>query len=106
MVLQYAMFNRFYTINLPDYLGFFAGKRAVPIMTGFVAILMGAVLAVVWPPIGAGIASFSHWATNQNPTVAFAIYGVVERSLIPFGLHHIWNVPFFFEAGSCVNRCW
>ncbi|RBW47673.1 PTS glucose transporter subunit IIBC [Psychromonas sp. B3M02] len=98
-----AMFNRFYNISLPDYLGFFAGKRAVPIMTGFAAIIMGAILAVVWPPIGAGIASFSHWAANQNPTVAFGLYGVIERSLIPFGLHHIWNVPFFFEAGSCVN---
>lgn len=98
-----AMFNRFYNISLPDYLGFFAGKRAVPIMTGFAAIVMGAILAVVWPPIGAGIASFSHWAANQNPTVAFGLYGVIERSLIPFGLHHIWNVPFFFEAGSCVN---
>ncbi|MDN2663150.1 PTS glucose transporter subunit IIBC [Psychromonas sp. 14N.309.X.WAT.B.A12] len=98
-----AMFNRFYNISLPDYLGFFAGKRAVPIMTGFAAIIMGAILAVVWPPIGAGIASFSHWAANQNPTVAFGLYGVIERSLIPFGLHHIWNVPFFFEAGSCIN---
>ena len=98
-----AMYNRFFNITLPDYLGFFAGKRAVPIMTGFVAIIMGAILSIIWPPIGAGIASFSHWAANQNPTVAFGIYGLVERSLIPFGLHHIWNVPFFFEAGSCVN---
>ncbi|WP_019614095.1 PTS glucose transporter subunit IIBC [Psychromonas ossibalaenae] len=98
-----AMFNRFYNITLPDYLGFFAGKRAVPIMTGLSAIIMGAVLAVIWPPIGSAIASFSDWAAHQNPTVAFGIYGVVERSLIPFGLHHIWNVPFFFEAGSCTS---
>ncbi|WP_372880229.1 PTS glucose transporter subunit IIBC [Psychromonas sp.] len=98
-----AMFNRFYNITLPDYLGFFAGKRAVPIMTGFTAIIMGAILSVIWPPVGAAIAGFSHWAAEQNPTVAFGIYGIIERSLIPFGLHHIWNVPFFFEAGSCVN---
>ena len=98
-----AMFNRFYNITLPEYLGFFAGKRAVPIMTGLSAIVMGAILAVVWPPIGSIIASFSDWAAHQNPTVAFGIYGVVERSLIPFGLHHIWNVPFFFEAGTCTN---
>ncbi len=98
-----AMFNRFYNISLPDYLGFFAGKRAVPIMTGFAAIIAGAILSVIWPPIGAGISAFSEWAAHQNPTVAFGIYGVVERSLIPFGLHHIWNVPFFFEAGDCVN---
>ncbi|MDG3087632.1 PTS glucose transporter subunit IIBC [Vibrio hannami] len=96
-------FNRFFRIQLPDYLGFFAGKRAVPIITGFLAIALGLLLSVVWPPIGAGIESFSHWAANQNPQVAFGIYGIVERALIPFGLHHIWNVPFFFEAGSCVN---
>ena len=98
-----AIYNRFSNLTLPDYLGFFAGKRSVPIITGFSAIFAGVVLAFVWPPIGAVIANFSHWAANQNPTVAFGIYGFVERSLIPFGLHHIWNVPFFYEAGSCVN---
>lgn len=41
--------------------------------------------------------------STSEPTVAFGIYGIIERSLIPFGLHHVWNVPFFFEAGSCVN---
>ncbi|MDF2155950.1 PTS glucose transporter subunit IIBC [Vibrio sp. CAU 1672] len=96
-------FNRFFKIQLPEYLGFFAGKRAVPIITGFAAIGLGIVLSVIWPPIGAGIGAFSHWAAEQNPQLAFGIYGVVERSLIPFGLHHVWNVPFFFEAGSCVN---
>ena len=96
-------FNKFYRIQLPEYLGFFAGKRAVPIVTGFVSIALGLVLSIIWPPIGGAIAAFSDWAANQNPVMAFGIYGVVERSLIPFGLHHIWNVPFFYEAGSCVN---
>ncbi|MDE1230672.1 PTS glucose transporter subunit IIBC [Vibrio aestuarianus] len=97
-------FNRFYKIQLPEYLGFFAGKRAVPIITGFLAIGLGVILSVIWPPVGSAIAAFSDWAANQNPVTAFGIYGVVERSLIPFGLHHIWNVPFFYEAGSCVNN--
>lgn len=97
------MFNRFYRIALPDYLGFFAGKRFVPLSTGIVAIVVGVVMAFVWPPVGALIQSFSHWAAYQNPALAFGIYGVVERSLIPFGLHHIWNVPFFFEAGEFTN---
>ncbi|WP_413110511.1 PTS glucose transporter subunit IIBC [Thaumasiovibrio sp. DFM-14] len=96
-------FNKFFRIRLPEYLGFFSGKRFVPIVTGFAAIGAGLVLSFVWPPIGSGISAFSDWAANQNPTVAFGIYGVVERSLIPFGLHHIWNVPFFFEAGECLN---
>ncbi|MBR0574655.1 MULTISPECIES: PTS glucose transporter subunit IIBC [Pasteurellaceae] len=97
-------FNRFFRIQLPAYLGFFAGKRAVPIITGFLTIFLGVALAFIWPPIGNGIESFSHWAAVQNPETAFAIYGFVERSLIPFGLHHIWNVPFFFEAGTCVDN--
>ena len=97
------MFNRFYRIQLPEYLGFFAGKRFVPIITGFAVILAGVVMSFIWPPIGGAINGFSHWAAEQNPVVAFGIYGIVERALIPFGLHHIWNVPFFFQAGTCVN---
>lgn len=95
-----ALFNRYYRINLPPYLGFFAGKRFVPIVTAFAAIGLGIVLSFVWPPIGAGIKGFSYWAAESNPALAFTIYGVIERLLIPFGLHHIWNVPFFFEVGS------
>jgi len=94
------LFNRFYRVQLPPYLGFFAGKRSVPILSAFSAILVGIALSLVWPPIGRGIATFSHWAATSNPKLAFAVYGLVERSLIPFGLHHIWNVPFFFEVGS------
>ena len=95
-----AAFNRFYRIKLPSYLGFFAGKRSVPIITAFAVIIVGAILSFVWPPIGRGINAFSHWAVHGRPALAFTIYGVVERSLIPFGLHHVWNVPFFFQAGD------
>ena len=55
-----AMFNRFYNISLPEYLGFFSGKPAVPIMTSFTAIFAGILLAFVWHPIGNTIAAFSH----------------------------------------------
>jgi len=95
-----SVFNRFYKVKLPQYLGFFAGKRSVPIITAFVAIGLGIALSLIWPPIGNGIDKFSHWAANSNPKLAFFTYGVVERALLPFGLHHIWNVPFFFEVGS------
>jgi PTS system glucose-specific IIC component len=94
------LFNKYYRIQLPAYLGFFAGKRFVPIVTAVACIVSGIVLSIVWPPIGTGINTFSHWAASGNPAGAFALYGVVERSLIPFGLHHIWNVPFFFEVGQ------
>ncbi|WP_281222762.1 glucose-specific PTS transporter subunit IIBC [Photobacterium sanguinicancri] len=98
-----VMYKRFYNIRLPEYLGFFAGKRFVPIVTGLSAIGLGVVMSYVWPPVGNLINAFSHWAAYQSPTLAFGIYGFVERSLIPFGLHHIWNVPFFFEVGEYVN---
>ncbi|SAK92280.1 PTS system N-acetylglucosamine-specific transporter subunit IIBC [Caballeronia catudaia] len=97
------MFNRYYKIALPAYLGFFAGKRFVPIVTAIGAILLGAILSFVWPPIGGAIKAFSHWAAVSDPRTAATIYGFVERLLIPFGLHHIWNVPFFFEAGSFLD---
>lgn len=97
------LFNRFYRIQLPPYLGFFAGKRSVPIITAGAAIALGIVLSLVWPPIGDVINRFSRWAASGNPAAAFALYGVVERALIPFGLHHIWNVPFFFEVGQYVD---
>lgn len=95
-----ALFNRFFRMKLPPYLGFFAGKRFVPIVTAFAAIGLAAVLAILWPPIGAAIRDFGDWAAYGNPAMAVTVYGIVERSLIPFGLHHIWNVPFFFEVGS------
>jgi PTS system glucose-specific IIC component len=97
------LFNRYFRLRLPSYLGFFSGKRSVPILTAFAAIFTGIALSVVWPPIGKAINDFSHWAATAHPATAFAIYGVVERALIPFGLHHIWNVPFFFEVGSYLD---
>lgn len=97
------LFNRYYRLQLPPYLGFFSGKRSVPILTAFAAIFFGILLSFVWPPIGHQIDVFSHWAAAGDPAVAFAIYGFVERALIPFGLHHIWNVPFFFQVGSYLD---
>ena len=97
------IYNRYYKISLPSYLGFFGGKRFIPIATSFAAILAGVVLSLIWPPIGQAIQSFSHWAASENPAMAFTIYGIGERSLIPFGLHHIWNAPFFFETGSYID---
>jgi PTS system glucose-specific IIC component len=97
------LFNKYFRIQLPPYLGFFAGKRFVPIVTALACIAAGVVLSIIWPPIGRGIDAFSRWAASENPGLAFAVYGVVERSLIPFGLHHIWNVPFFFEVGQYLD---
>lgn len=97
------LFNKYHRISLPVWLGFFGGKRFVPIIASFWAIIVGCLLSIVWPPIGDQIQNFSDWASKENPMMAFGIYGFVERLLIPFGLHHIWNAPFFYEAGTFVN---
>ena len=103
-VVAARVYKRFYRIQLPPYLGFFAGKRSVPIITSLVAIILGVFLSLFWPPIQEKISEFSMWAAYSAPTVAGATYGFVERLLLPFGLHHIWNVPFFFEIGSYTNK--
>jgi PTS system glucose-specific IIC component len=94
------LFNKYYRINMPSYLGFFAGKRFVPIATSFAAIFLGVILSYIWPPVQGAIDAFSRFAATENTALAVTIYGFVERMLLPFGLHHIWNVPFFFELGS------
>jgi PTS system glucose-specific IIC component len=90
------LFNRFFRIKLPPYVGFFAGKRFVPIITAFAAIALGIVLGFAWPPIGDLINNGANGIVKANPPLAVFVYGLVERALIPFGLHHIWNAPFFF----------
>ncbi|WP_422138600.1 PTS glucose transporter subunit IIBC [Endozoicomonas sp. ALC020] len=97
------MFRRYYKIKLPDYLGFFAGKRFVPIVTAIGAVFLGILLSFIWPPIQQAIDAFSQWSVTENPVLAGFIYGVVERALIPFGLHHIWNVPFQIEMGEFID---
>ncbi len=91
-------FNKYYRISLPPYLGFFAGKRFVPIVTAFAAIALGLVLSFVWPPVGSFIDNTANTVISANAPVAVFVYGLVERALLPFGLHHIWNAPFFFQV--------
>jgi PTS system glucose-specific IIC component len=95
-IVSAYLFNRFFRIQLPPYLGFFAGKRFVPIVTAFAAIAIGIVLAFIWPPIGDLINNGANQIVQANTPLAVFIYGLVERALLPFGLHHIWNAPFFF----------
>ncbi|KXZ14735.1 PTS glucose transporter subunit IICBA [Bacillus nakamurai] len=99
-VLAALLFNKFYKIELPQYLGFFAGKRFVPIITSISALILGLIMLVIWPPIQHGLNSFSTGLVEANPTLAAFIFGMIERSLIPFGLHHIFYSPFWYEFFS------
>ncbi|UOY93844.1 glucose-specific PTS transporter subunit IIBC [Ectobacillus sp. JY-23] len=99
-ILAAYCYNKYFNIELPSYLGFFAGKRFVPIATATFALILGLIMIVVWPPIQSGLNAFSHSMIDTNKTLAAFVFGLIERSLIPFGLHHIFYAPFWFEFGS------
>jgi len=99
-VIASYLYKKFYNIELPAYLGFFAGKRFVPIVTAFSALILGIVMFYAWGPIQHGLNSFSKNMIDANLTLSAFIFGVIERSLIPFGLHHIFYSPFWYEFGQ------
>lgn len=103
-ILGAFMYNKYYNIELPSYLGFFAGKRFVPIATAASAVVLGILMTFIWPPIQGGLNTLSESMINTNLTLSAFIFGVIERALIPFGLHHIFYSPFWFEFGSYTNE--
>ncbi|MFB3170844.1 glucose-specific PTS transporter subunit IIBC [Neobacillus sp. 179-C4.2 HS] len=103
-ILASAMYNKFYEIELPSYLGFFAGKRFVPIITAASALVLGILMIFIWPPIQNGLNAFSQNMVHANLTISAFIFGVIERSLIPFGLHHIFYSPFWYEFGEYTTK--
>ncbi len=96
------LYNRYHDIELPEYLGFFAGKRFVPVITGASAVLLAGVFGVVWPPIQAVIHSIGEWIIGAGPLGGF-VYGVLNRALIPVGLHHVVNSFIWFVFGEFTN---
>lgn len=103
-ILAATMYNKFYEIELPSYLGFFAGKRFVPIITAASALVLGLLMIFIWPPIQNGLNAFSQNMVHANLTISAFIFGVIERALIPFGLHHIFYSPFWYEFGEYVTK--
>jgi len=93
------LYNKYHDIKLPDFLGFFGGKRFVPIVTAFAAIILALVMGYVWPPIQNGIYALGEWIIGAGALGVF-VYGVLNRLLIPFGLHHIINSLVWFVFGT------
>ncbi|MDU1322996.1 MAG: glucose-specific PTS transporter subunit IIBC [Clostridium botulinum] len=103
-IIAAQLYKKYYNIELPSYLGFFAGKRFVPIVTATFAIFVGLIMVFIWPPIQSGLNTFSHNMIDANKTLAAFVFGVIERALIPFGLHHIFYNPFWYQFGEYVNK--
>jgi len=98
-VLSGTLYNRFHTIKLPEYLGFFGGKRFVPIITAVASIFVGILAGYFWHFAQGGIDAFSNAIIGLKEVGTF-IYGTLNRLLIPLGLHHILNSVFWFQLGE------
>lgn len=89
-----ALHNRFYKIQLPSVISFFGGTRFVPIISTVVYMVVGIAMYFVWPIIQSGIYALGG-LVNQAGYAGTFIYGLIERALIPFGLHHVFYMPFW-----------
>lgn len=92
-----ALHNRYYKIRLPQVLSFFGGTRFVPIISSVVYLLVGILMFFVWPTVQRGINALGALVLNSG-YVGTWIYGILERALIPFGLHHVFYLPFWQTA--------
>lgn len=97
-----VLWQRYYRIKLPPYLAFFGGRRFVPIITAFAAVIIGVVMSFLYRPFDAGLSAFGRWA-GENEVVGGGLYGFVNRLLIPLGLHHIPNNFLWFQLGEYEN---
>lgn len=96
-IVTSILHNKFYNIELPPVIGFFAGSRFVPIITALVMALVGGILAFAWPVVQNGISLIAELVKNAG-YIGTLLYGIVERALIPFGLHHVFYTPFWFGS--------
>ncbi|NIY47447.1 PTS transporter subunit EIIC [Cedecea colo] len=99
-ILAAWCYNKFHTMQLPEFLGFFSGKRFVAIATAFLSFLLGMALPWVWQYIQSGIDSLSVIVNGDNQALSTFIFGLTERALIPLGLHHIWYPSFWYSFGE------
>ena len=89
--------NRYYRIELPQVLSFFGGTRFVPIVSALFYVLVGILMYFIWPPVQAAISGVGGFVLRSGyPGTWF--YGFMERALIPFGLHHVFYIPFWQTA--------
>ncbi len=94
-----GLYRRYHTIRLPDYLGFFGGRRFIPIITGLSAVVLGVIFGYVWQPVQVGINALGTAIISLGP-LGPGIYGFLNRLLIPLGLHHIINSYIWFQLGN------
>ncbi|MFI7287238.1 PTS transporter subunit EIIC [Streptomyces anulatus] len=93
------LYQKFYRTKLPDWAGFFSGRRLVPILSAFAGLVIGIAFGLIWPVLGAGLHNFGEWLVGSG-AVGAGIFGVANRALIPVGMHHLLNSFPWFQAGE------
>ncbi|NLJ61254.1 MAG: PTS transporter subunit EIIC, partial [Firmicutes bacterium] len=101
-VLAAYLYNKYKAIRLPDFLGFFGGRRFIPIVTSFYTLIIGVIAGFVWPVIQGFISSLGNTIVASGATGSF-IFGFLNRLLIPFGLHHVINSFAWFQFGEFID---
>ncbi|WAC51796.1 PTS transporter subunit EIIC [Frigoribacterium sp. SL97] len=101
-ILSAMIWQRFYRTKLPDFLGFFSGRRMVPILTAVTGLVVGVVMSFIYPLFNNALTGIGQ-AVASNDVVGSGIYGVANRLLIPTGLHHILNSVVWFLVGDYTN---
>ncbi|MBM7646144.1 PTS system N-acetylglucosamine-specific IIC component [Scopulibacillus daqui] len=98
-ILAGLMYNRFYKIQLPDWLAFFGGRRFVPIVTSIAMVILGGIFGIIWPPVQQAIEAVGNWIIDSG-AIGLGAFGFLNRLLIPTGLHHVVNSLIYFEFGT------
>lgn len=92
-------YNKFRKVKLPEFLAFFGGRRAVPIMSGLISVIVAIPLAMIWPSIQGGLSTASAGVAGMGAMGA-ALFAFFNRLLLPMGLHHVFNSFFWFQLGE------
>ncbi|WP_432408946.1 N-acetylglucosamine-specific PTS transporter subunit IIBC [Wukongibacter sp. M2B1] len=98
-ILAGNLYNRYHNIRVPDFLGFFGGKRFVPIITSIYSIGLGFIFGYLWPYVQKGIDAVGNWTVEAGSGGLF-VFGTLNRLLIPTGLHHVMNSIVWFVFGE------
>ncbi|MGW0751015.1 PTS transporter subunit EIIC [Streptomyces sp. NPDC002587] len=98
-IIAALLYQKFYRTKLPDWAGFFGGRRLVPILSALAGLVTGIVFGLIWPVLGSGLHNLGEWLVGSG-SVGAGIFGVANRALIPIGMHHLLNSFPWFQAGS------
>ncbi|MDQ0198710.1 N-acetylglucosamine-specific PTS transporter subunit IIBC [Neobacillus ginsengisoli] len=98
-IIAGLLYNRFHNIKLPEWLGFFSGRRFVPIVTSVAMVILAGIAGLVWPTIQDAINGLGNWLIGLG-AVGAGLFGIFNRLLIPLGLHHVLNSLFWFQFGT------